>query len=150
MLPVYEAIYQRLEILHQQIAQAIAGLTPDALDWQPTPDTPSLAVLVTHTCGAERYWVGDVAGQDDSGRDRDAEFAVSGVDVAALGARLDEVLAHSRGVLERLSLDDLEVQRTSVRDGRRYTTAWALAHALEHTGLHLGHVQIIRQWWDRR
>ena len=49
-------------------AQAIAGLTPDALDWKPTPDTPSLAVLVTHTCGAERYWVGDVAGRDDSGR----------------------------------------------------------------------------------
>ena len=49
-----------------------------------------------------------------------------------------------------LTLDDLEALRQSPRDGRQYTTAWALAHALEHTGIHVGHVQIIRQWWEQR
>ncbi len=150
MLLTYEAIYERLEIMHQQIAQAIAGLTPEALDWTPGPDVPSLAVLVTHTCGAERYWIGDVAGGDISHRDRDAEFRAADLNTAMLLAHLDEVLAHSKGVLEALTLDDLEAVRVSPRDGRQYTTAWALAHALEHTGIHLGHVQIIRQWWDRR
>jgi len=26
--------------------------------------------------------------------------------------------------------------------------AWALAHALEHTALHLGHIQIGRELWQ--
>jgi ankyrin repeat protein len=28
--------------------------------------------------------------------------------------------------------------------------AWCLAHALEHTALHLGHMQITRQLWEQR
>ena len=28
--------------------------------------------------------------------------------------------------------------------------AWALLHALEHTAIHLGHMQIMRQLWEQR
>ena len=110
----------------------------------------SLCVVVVHATGAERYWIGDVAGRDPSGRDRAAEFRAHGLDAAALKRRLDETLAHSRGVLEGLTSQDLEDLRVSPRDGRKFTVAWSLAHALEHTAIHLGHMQIVRQLWDQR
>jgi hypothetical protein len=27
---------------------------------------------------------------------------------------------------------------------------WALLHALEHTAIHLGHIQITQQLWDQK
>jgi uncharacterized damage-inducible protein DinB len=106
-------------------------------------------VLVTHTAGAERFWIGEMAGGEPSGRDRAAEFRVRGVSVAALKALLDETLAHSLAVLERLTASDLEVRRFSPVHQREYRVAWALVHALEHTALHLGQAQLTRQLWDQ-
>jgi uncharacterized damage-inducible protein DinB len=150
MLEAYADIIERLESLHSEMKQAISGLPQTALDWVPGPDINSLSVLVMHTAGAERYWIGDVIGRDDSGRVRGAEFRVKGINTDKLNDRLDEVLSHSRGVLAKLNLDDLETLRTSTRDGREVTVTWSMAHALEHTALHLGHMQIIRQLWDQK
>lgn len=149
MLPILEGYWERLQALHEGIESAIEGLPLAALDWVPGPDMNSLGVLVTHVAGAERYWIGDVAGHDPSGRERAAEFRTQGVDAAALKTRLAETLAHSRAVLEKLTLPDLEARCVSPRDGRRFTVAWSLAHALEHTALHLGHIQITRQLWEQ-
>jgi class 3 adenylate cyclase len=139
----------RLQRLHDDVAHAVEGLSQEALDWAPGPDMNSLCVLVVHLAGAERYWIGDVVGRDPSGRDRDAEFRARGVGAAALKARLADALAHSRGVLEELTLEDLEAVRVSPRDGREFSVAWALAHALEHTAIHVGHAQLVRQLWDQ-
>ena len=149
MHPFFDAYLDRLQGLHDDILQAIEGLPPAALDWVPGPSMNSVAVLVVHTAGAERYWVGDVVARDSSDRDRSAEFRVQGLDAAMLGKRLDDTLAHTRGVLKGLALQDLEIIRISPRDGREYTVAWALAHALEHTAMHVGHIQIMRQLWDQ-
>ncbi len=56
--------------------------------------------------------------------------------------RLADVLAHSRRVLEGLTLAELEAKRESSRDGREYSVAWCLAHVLKHTALHLRHMQL--------
>ena len=146
----FEAIYERLQTLHKEINQAIDGLPQEALDWTPGPDMNSLAVLAVHTAGAERYWIGDVAGQDPSGRVRSAEFEVRGWNEAKLRERLDQTLGHSRGVLSQLNLADLDQMRHSWRDDQRYSVAWALAHALEHTAVHVGHMQIVRELWQQQ
>jgi uncharacterized damage-inducible protein DinB len=150
MRSILEAYLERVQALHADIERAIEGLPQAALDWVPGPDMNSLCVLVVHATGAERYWIGDVAGRDPSGRDRAAEFRARGLNEAALKRCLDATLAHSRGVLEGLTSQDLEELRVSPRDGRRFTVAWSLAHALEHTAIHLGHMQIVRQLWDQR
>jgi uncharacterized damage-inducible protein DinB len=149
MLSMLEDYFERLQALHAEVHRAIAGLPPAALDWVPGPHVNSLVVLAVHLSGAERYWIGDVVGQDPSGRDRAAEFRARGWDTAALETRLAETLDHSRRVLEGLEFSDLEALRTSPRDGRQFTVAWCLAHALEHTALHLGQMQITRQWWEQ-
>ena len=139
---------ERMQVLHDEIARCVTGLSQAALDWIPAPEMNSIGVLVAHVAGAESYWVGDVAGQEPSGRDRDAEFRTKGVDAATLLQRLTDQTAHTRAVLERLSVDELADERVSPRDGRIFTVAWALSHALEHTALHTGHIQLTRQLWD--
>lgn len=150
MHPGYEAYFERLEALHADAKRAIAGLPQDALDWVAGPDVNPLGALVVHLTGAERYWIGDVVGGEPSGRDRAAEFEARGWDEAVLTLRLDETLAHCRAVLGGLTLEELAELRTSPRDGRQFSVAWSLAHALEHTALHLGHIQIVRQLWEQQ
>ncbi len=150
MLPFFADFLDRLEAMHAAIELAVAGLSPEALDWQPGPEMNSIAVLAAHTAGAERYWIGDVAGQEPSSRVREAEFEVKGVETAVLLARLQAALDHSRTVLESLTLADLEQERMSPRDGRTFTAGWALLHGFEHTALHTGDIQLTRQLWDTR
>ena len=150
MVQFFADYLARLERLHGDLKAAAAALPAAALDWRPGSDTNSLAALIVHTAGSQRYWIGDVAGQEPSGRDRDAEFRATGLNAGDLAEQLDAVLAHSRSVLQRLSLDDLAQMRTSPRDGRQFTAGWALAHALEHTAIHAGHAQLTRQLWDQQ
>ena len=149
VLSILQDYLERLEFLHDGIERTIEGLSTEALDWTPGPDMNSLAVLVVHVAGAERYWIGDVVGHDPSDRDRSAEFRSRGLDAAALKAYLADSLVHSQGVLEGLALPDLDASRVSPRDGREFTVSWCLAHALEHAALHLGHAQITRQLWKQ-
>jgi uncharacterized damage-inducible protein DinB len=147
---IFAAIADRLEAMHRLMEKAIDALPDEALDWYPGPEMNSLGVLLAHTLGAERYWIGAVAGQEPTDRVRQAEFEVHGVTAAEFQQRAGETLAYCRGVLARLSSDELGLQRIAPLFGQEVTVAWALAHALEHTALHAGHMEITRQLWDQR
>jgi len=138
-----------LEDCHNHIVGALDGLPPAALDWCPGNDMNSISVLLFHLTGAERFWIGDVAAQESSNRDRDAEFRVQGVDADVLKKRLSDTLEYAQRVLDTMSIQDLETSRQSHRDGREVTVAWALLHALEHATLHLGQIQLTRQLWEQ-
>jgi len=146
----FEDYQDRLNELHRDVSSAIDGLPREALDWSPGEDIPSVCVLITHLTGAERFWIGDVAGGVPSNRDREAEFNTKGLEVFDLRNQLEEVQIFEKELLAKISLIDLESICISPRTGRRFTVAWALLHALEHTAIHLGHIQIIRQLWDQR
>jgi uncharacterized damage-inducible protein DinB len=145
MDPVIEAYLDVLTILHEGCREQISGMTQEALDWRPGADMNSLAVLVVHITGAERYWIGDVVMGEESGRDRNSEFLTAGLSEDALAALLDGSLDYVRKAFDGLSVEQLAEVRISPRDGREYTVAWAIAHVLEHTALHLGHMQITNQ-----
>ena len=138
-----------LQTCHADILKALDGLPPAALDWIPGPDMNSISVLVFHLTGAERYWIGDVAAQDPTERDRDAEFKVHEVGTDVLKKRLTDNTEYARIALEKFTIQDLEATRVSARDGREFTVAWALLHALEHDTLHLGQIQLTRQLWEQ-
>jgi uncharacterized damage-inducible protein DinB len=149
MLPIFEAYLDRLTMLHTEMQRTIESLPPEVLDWSPGPEMNSLGVLATHVAGSERFWVGEVAGGDPAHRDRPAEFRTHHLDEAALIARLDAALAHTRATLEKLTLPDLEVRRPGM-DGDEVTVAWALFHNLQHLGTHLGQMQLTRQLWEQQ
>jgi hypothetical protein len=141
---------ERFEAFYGIIEKAVADLPAEALDWKPGPDMNSIGVILAHTAGAWRYWVGDVAGDLPSGRVRADEFKTYGVDAADMVARLRAALDTSREVLGRLELSRLgEVHTAGMFDEQR-TVGWALLHALEHTALHAGHIQLTRQLWEQR
>jgi len=150
MQTFFESYLDLLQDCHNGILEALEGLPPAALDWVPGPEMNSITVLVFHLTGAERFWIGDIAAQEPSDRDRAAEFRVQGVGMDVLKKRLVDNLDYAQTALEKISLQDLESSRIRPSDGNEFTVAWALMHALEHATSHLGQIQITRQLWEQK
>lgn len=148
MQPFYVDYMKNLEELHNEILRNISGLPQEALDWRPFSGGNSLSVLVVHLTGAERMLYSEVVAGVPSGRDRDSEFKVKNLELEDLTARLHDSRTFAAQVLDNLDMDDLATDRlSSIRD-QKVSIAWALEHALKHTAIHLGHIQITRQLWD--
>jgi hypothetical protein len=141
---------KELYALYGDYGKAIEGLTPEALDWLPGDGMNNIAVLFAHATGAQRFLVGDLVGGIESHRNRNAEFAVRGLDEAALRAMLSQSLDAVNSALEKLTVDELNSPAPRTKDGRSFSVAAALNHALAHTGVHLGHIQMTRQLWENR
>lgn len=139
---------KQLDILHAGMIEVIDGVPPEALDWSPGEGVNSIAVLIAHIAGSERYWIGDVALQEPKPRDRAAEFRTRGLSAADLKRRIEETGAYAHDALARLTLDDLGLMRPpSQPGGETHSVAYALAHALAHAAIHAGHLQVMRDWW---
>lgn len=148
MIPELDHYAQAFEQLHADAARALDGLSAEALNWRPLEgdeSTNSLAMTLTHLAGSERYWVGEVAGEQPAHRDREAEFRARAASAAELTALLDQAGALTRQTLERLPPEKLE-ETVALRD-RTVTRRWAVLHALEHIAIHIGHMQLTRQLW---
>lgn len=150
MRKFYEALLSQYRELHAEALKALDVLPAEALDWTPGQDMNSISVLIMHFTGSERYWVGDVVMGVPSFRVREAEFQAQGMDAGALRQRIRELDAYEEAALEGLRVRDLETHKISPKDGRNVTVAWALLHALEHTAVHLGHIEILVQQWKQR
>jgi uncharacterized damage-inducible protein DinB len=139
-----------IEDLRSQVRALIAGLPAEALNWRPIEGsddhaTNSLAVLAAHVAGAEHYWLGEVVGRLPATRNRAAEFATQTTDSTALLRRLDDVAEQTREVLVMLTPSDLDGDCEA--QGRIVPVRWAILHVIDHTALHLGHMQITYQLW---
>jgi uncharacterized damage-inducible protein DinB len=149
MANFYADYLNRLEELHTELAKSLQGLPQEALDWKPGKEMNSIAVLITHLTGAERYWIGDVVAGIITPRDRAAEFRVSGIPLETLQKRIADSTAFARQVLNSMALPVLEEERVSPRDGQKFSVSWSLLHVLDHTAIHLGHIQLTRQLWEQ-
>jgi hypothetical protein len=105
--------------------------------------------LAVHVAGSTRFWTITDTGGADFHRDREAEFVAVGKgetvrqDYDLLIRQIDEHLG---------SLSGNDLDRPQIVSGARFggwpetiTQRDAVLHALEHIGIHLGHVQIQRQ-----
>lgn len=142
-----EDYLERFAAHHTRIAKTLDGLTLDMIDAK-QPGMNSIGMLVMHLTEAERYWVAGVACQRDIKRDREAEFNSSGLDGAALLARLTDQRTFLRDAFASLDASQLDDIRITPRDPDGCTVRWALLHALEHSALHTGHIQILRKYYE--
>jgi uncharacterized damage-inducible protein DinB len=122
----------------------------EALNWRPIEGaedhaTNSLAALATHIAGAEQYWTTQIIGGQAVSRDRPAEFTTQVPGAASLVQRLSEVGAESRTILTGLTASDLDGSREAGE--RTVPVRWAILHVIDHTALHLGHMQLTYQLW---
>ena len=149
METIIQPVDEILEALLDQMDGIFSDLPVDALDWTPDPAMNSFSILIVHTTGALKYWIGELLGGEPSGRDRQAEFAVKGLSKAQLHAHLNETRAQLTRVLEQLSLEDLDKKHYSAIHKDYFTGVFALAHAIEHTALHVGHLEATRELWEQ-
>jgi len=142
-----ENYLQRLEDLRGQIKNLIATVAPELLDWRPVQgggeQTNSLAVLVAHISGAEHFWIGEVIGGKPPTRDRQAEFSTKASSQTELFNLIDQTSQETSAVLSALPPGALELFR--LVDGKDVPVRWALLHVVDHTALHLGHMQMTYQ-----
>jgi uncharacterized damage-inducible protein DinB len=114
------------------------------------PETNTLFALATHLVGAAEYWVLALVGGRPLARDRAAEFHAQG-HFSQLVERYERWLQSMHEVLDNLSGEQLD-QPIRATATYRYAPADrplsardALLHAVEHSALHLGHIQLTRQ-----
>jgi hypothetical protein len=146
----YSDCLDRFAVLHNEIKKSFRGLSIEALDWVPAADANSISVLVTHLAAAERYWAVDAALGKTSTRVRPEEFLVKQLSEKDLISKLDSTFEEITSAYQDLEMVDLSVMRQSENRDTEFTSGWAILHALEHTALHLGHLQLTAQWWKER
>jgi hypothetical protein len=150
MSAFFDDLFDRFHELHADAEKDIQGLPPEALDWVPGPETNSINVLVVHFTASERYWIGAVALGEPTARVRDDEFRTRGLSTGELHQQLSATNEYNRQALARFALADLEIVRKSPRNDKTFTVGWCLLHALEHTALHVGHIQLTKQLWEQK
>ena len=142
-----------LERIGREVIAALDGV-PDALLNQPLPfaDANTLFALGTHLVGAAEFWVLALAGERTVERDRMAEFHATGHGPDLL-ARYERWLIAVHEVLDDLpdaamarpAHPPKEYQNTGGMAGQQLQVRDCLLHAVEHSALHLGQMQITRQ-----
>ncbi len=85
-------------------------------------------------------------GRRPATRVRDEEFVTVVDNPAPLLEGLQKVGAETREVLASLTAADLEETREGW--GRTVSVRWGMLHVIDHTALHLGHMQITYQLWQ--
>jgi len=142
---------ERMEDLHRQIIGLMTELPAQALNWRPFEGkddhvSNSLAVLGAHIAGAEHFWIAEVVGGMPATRDREVEFAKVANDPTEIIRLVEKSALETRDVLSTLRESDLNSTR-QVRD-RTLPLRWCILHVIDHTALHLGHMQITYQLWS--
>jgi uncharacterized damage-inducible protein DinB len=140
-----------IDHLRAQASEIVADLPMAALNWRPVTAgddhaTNSLAVLAAHVAGSEHFWIYEVIGRKPATRNRDAEFVTEADDAQSLVNRLAQSAQETREILTALSADSLDETRTLPE--RTYSVRWCIIHVIEHTSLHLGHMQLTKQLWQ--
>ena len=136
---------------HDAWRQVLDGLSAEALNWSPGPEMNSLAVLVTHSLGAEAFLIATAVGEAVQ-RDREAEFRAEAPDATTLLRLIDESSARTAELLDRVTAEDLSAIRQPAGDrlNRRHPGIWWLLHAVEHSREHLGQALLTRQLYESR
>lgn len=149
MQPFFQVYDEMISELLERIDGAFSDLSEEALDWTPDPALNSITVLIVHSTSALRYWLGEMLGGMDMQRDRGEEFKAKGYSKHQLHELIHgaEEMAHQ--VLEGLTMEALEEKHYSVIHKDYFTSGFSLAHALEHTALHLGHLEVMRELWEQ-
>jgi uncharacterized damage-inducible protein DinB len=147
------AYISQLRSLLDRLCETVQGLDEAQLNRRPPIDgANSVYVIATHTLGNARAWVLGIACGQPMERDRPAEFRASGRDALALLAEAQRLSDEIAAALSALSPSDLEQRLVPPRslwgegDPHEVSRREAVLHVIEHASIHLGHLQMTRDW----
>ena len=137
-----------LDFLRRTVVAKVTGLTRHQAAATPIPTSPRLSALgvVKHLTAVERYWISIAAGGSALPSlwdgDPDPSWDLTDADTPeSLTALYEAEWLNSADALAVLSPDDVAA------DGRR-TVRWVLAHVVQETARHLGHLDLLRELAD--
>ena len=140
-----------LELVAGDVIRALEGVPEELLNRSvEVPEANSLYAIATHLMASGESWTLGAVGGQNLERDRDAEFVATGR-YADLRARHDSWMAALHELLD--AMPDAELDRSTgippYRDDldiEQMTVEHALLHAIDHTSMHLGHIQVTKQF----
>jgi hypothetical protein len=148
--PTIEAAREIFDESVDHLREAIEGLTPEALAWQPAGEESNpITVLAVHSMHSSRWWLTIARGLPLPERDRPAEFVAESASDAELSSFVEQMAGDCRTKLDAEVAFDPTATR-AVPDDEPVSAAWALLHALEHLREHVAQAQLTRQLWERR
>jgi Protein of unknown function (DUF664) len=139
-----------LDFLRATVVNKVAGLTDEQAFARPArPSTLTPAGVVKHLAGVERFWFSiDFAGADlpwpwpDD--DPHGNFPLAADDtLAKIVADYISECERSRAAIRQASLDDM-----ARGPDMHFNLRYALAHMIEETARHCGHLDILRERID--
>jgi hypothetical protein len=146
------AMADALERIGHAVLTELRDLPADVLNQLvPIPQANTLFALATHLLGAGEFWVLAVAGGREIRRDREAEFHASGT-YADLEPRYIRWIRDARSVLSDLDQNAWECVAspppgfTGSLDDEPITVRGCVLHAIEHSALHLGQIQLTKSF----
>ena len=122
-----------------QINACLDVLTDEELWWRPNEQANAVANLVVHLSWSNRYYLEQVIGGRDIGRNREAEFASRD---GFSKATLLETWQHALRVTEEMlnGLEPSRLMETTDRTGKVTTYSQLLLHVTHHNAAHMGQI----------
>jgi uncharacterized damage-inducible protein DinB len=126
----------------EQIRVCLDALSDEQLWWRPNEHSNSIANLLVHLAGSNRYYFDHVIGGQEDVRNRAAEFATRGGRTKAeLQKQWNESVASTGRALD--ALDPSRLMETTERTGKMTTFLQILLHVSHHNGVHMGQIVFI-------
>jgi hypothetical protein len=148
--PTIEAAREIFDESVDHLHEAIDGLSPEALAWQPAgEDSNPITVLAVHGMHSSRWWLSIARGLPLPERDRPSEFVAESASDTELLSFVDAMAAECRARLDAAEMFDPTAIRPTP-EAEPVTAAWALLHALEHLREHVAQAQLTRQLLEQR
>ena len=147
MISQFIIALQTLDALHNEIFSLLEVVGADGWNWKPgIPDCNSMYAIANHTILSQYWWIQENLNRVEIPRDRPGEFVSKANDLDSLKKLYQDIQNLTKQILEQISESDLQSLR-SVKQ-REVTVEWIVFHVVEHTALHLGHVQITKQLFE--
>jgi uncharacterized damage-inducible protein DinB len=132
-----------------QIEVCLEALTDEQLWWRPNDRSNSVANLVLHLAGSNRYYLEHVIDGAADTRDRDAEFAArGGRSKDDLRQHWAESVASTSRALDRL--DPARLMEQTDRTGKPTTFLQIILHVSHHNSVHLGQILYVAKQFNPR
>jgi hypothetical protein len=137
-----EVAFPYIEHAYRQMLGVVDRLGDDRMTVKPHgPSTNTASALVAHSLGVLEFWLGHVALDRPSARDRDSEF-VAELTVAEAHERVEAGLAQA--AVDLRTMADHEERNSGLADDLSGGTGDAslVLHILEEAYQHLGHLEL--------
>jgi uncharacterized damage-inducible protein DinB len=145
-------LWEFLGFLRVTAVNKLAGLDPGPAARAPLPTSPVMSLLgvVKHLTAVEREWLSIVGGGSDLPslwtEDPESDWRLAPGDTpASVAAAYQEEWGRSEAALHGKAAGDAAARTVN---GRDRTVRWLLAHVVQETARHVGHMDLLREMAD--